>query len=147
MSVVLESVLQSSKTKEHIHLSVLYQLLAQRKDYMNISHEEMPTWEKHVKYVRSQPHKDWFMIYVDWEKAPVGSIYLSKKDEVGIFILEGYQGRHIGETAIRTLLELYPLTTIWANIAPNNVHSEKFFRKLGFKEIQHVYKLARSNNL
>ena len=36
----------------------LYELLTQRRQAANISHKKMPTYEEHVKFVRSRPSQN-----------------------------------------------------------------------------------------
>ena len=66
--------------------SFLYELLSERKLYENISHKKNPTYAKHIKFVMSKPYTKWFIIYHQKEK--VGSIYLTKQDEIGIHFKE-----------------------------------------------------------
>ena len=47
----------------------LYDLLLQRNSDANISHKKMPTYEEHVKFVRSQPYSKWYIIEIDGERA------------------------------------------------------------------------------
>lgn len=117
----------------------LYKLLAERKPHQNISHKEMPSYDDHVKFVRSKPYKEWYLIYCD--NLCVGSIYLSKQNEIGLFIFEEYQGRGLGTKAINDLIKLHPIT-LHANIAPNNYKSIAFFKKHGF----HFYEGFNVNN-
>ena len=62
----------------------LYELLKERTPEVNISHKEMPTYKKHVKFVISKPYAAWNIIYYKNEK--IGSIYLSKQNEIGMFL-------------------------------------------------------------
>ena len=62
---------------------LLYQLLQERTPATNISHREMPTWDAHIRFIQSRPYKAWFIIQED--ENPVGSIYLSKTNEIGVF--------------------------------------------------------------
>ena len=41
----------------------LYEILSERTTNENISHKEMPTYKKHVKFVLSKPYKKWYIIY------------------------------------------------------------------------------------
>ena len=62
----------------------LFNLLKERESFMNISHKKMPTFSEHVKFIRSKPYTKWYII--ENGKKKVGSIYLSKQNEIGIFI-------------------------------------------------------------
>lgn len=65
-------------------LRFLYDLLKERKHSINISHRKMPTYNEHVNFVLSKPYLKWYIIYFGKNKA--GSIYISKQNEIGIFI-------------------------------------------------------------
>ena len=67
----------------------LYELLTQRRQAANISHKKMPTYEEHVKFVRSRPYSKWYIINVNGEKA--GSIYLTKQNEIGIHLFRIFE--------------------------------------------------------
>ena len=121
-------------------LRFLYQLLAQRDPIANISHRKMPTYDEHIRFVQSKPYSRWYVIYQKNEK--VGSIYLSKQDEIGIFLKKEARGLGVGKIAMRLLMKENPRSRFLANISPKNRESAKFFRKNGFTLIQHTYELA-----
>lgn len=108
----------------------LYELLQQRTPEQAISHKEMPSWHEHTLFVNSKPYKDWFIIYNYYK--PVGSIYLSKHDEIGLFIHKNHQGCGYGRAALNLLLDLCPENTYYANINPKNENSKRFFHSYGF---------------
>ena len=62
----------------------LYQHLKERNPSANISHKKMPTYAEHVKFVMSRPYSKWYIIIHKNKK--VGIIYLTKQNEIGIFI-------------------------------------------------------------
>ena len=62
----------------------LYDLLKTRDPEGNISHKKMPSYSEHMKFVMSRPYTNWYI--VEYNKKTVGSIYLSKRDEIGISI-------------------------------------------------------------
>lgn len=115
----------------------LYQLLKERDLHANISHRKMPTFNEHVKFVMSKPYTKWCLIYHNNKKA--GSIYLSKQDEIGLFLKKDMQGKNIGSEALRLLTKNNPRPRYLANVAPKNYRSIKFFKKNRFKLIQHTY--------
>ena len=117
-------------------LAMLFHLLAEREPWQAISHREMPTWEQHVAFVRSEPYKAWYMIHCDGEI--VGSTYFSHANEIGIFIFKKYKGRHIAKAAIM-LLQSKHEGPYYANINPENKASILFFEKLGFEPLQVTY--------
>ena len=119
----------------------LYNLLDERKPVTYISHKKMPTYEEHVNFVKSSPYSKWYIIVVDGERA--GSIYLTKQNEIGIFLNEGLQEKGIGSNALNVLIGKNPDLRYLANINPENKKSIKFFKKLGFTLIQYTYELNK----
>jgi RimJ/RimL family protein N-acetyltransferase len=117
----------------------LYDLLKERDPRANISHKKMPTYDEHVKFVMSKPYSKWYVI--QYKNQNVGSIYLSKQNEIGIFIRTNMQGRGIGEIALELLMKYDSRPIYLANVSPQNKRSMKFFEKNGFKLIQHTYEL------
>lgn len=124
------------------HLRVLYALLEQRQSHQSISHRRMPSYEEHVTFVAYQPYLAWYLleqpdgIYDAW----VGAIYLTRRREIGVFLFDDYQGLGLGKTAVQLLMSAHP-GEFYANIAPGNLGSQKFFKKLGFRLIQQTYAL------
>ena len=115
----------------------LYELLKERDaTKVNISHREMPSFEAHMAFVDSKPYREWFVIFEEWgnvEMGPIGAIYLSKDNEIGIFISKAYQGKGYGKKAVRLLMQINPGKRFLANIAPGNVRSLAMFEKMGFE--------------
>ena len=67
----------------------LFELLKQREGRVNISHKSTPDWEEHLQYVKNHDYQSWDIIWID--ETRVGNIYLTKKDEIGIFIDKNFQ--------------------------------------------------------
>ena len=122
----------------------LYDLLLQRNSNVNISHKRMPTYEEHIKFVRSLPYSKWYIIEIDGER--VGSIYLTNQNEVGIFVAERSQAKGIGSNALNVLIDQNPGLRYLANINPENKKSIDFFEKSGFVLIQHTYEFLKNGN-
>jgi RimJ/RimL family protein N-acetyltransferase len=120
----------------------LYDLLRERDPRANISHRKMPSYEEHVKFILSNPYKIWYVIYLGNTKS--GSIYLSKQNEIGIFILAKYQGKNIGKQALQLLMKKNPESRYLANVNPKNRKSINFFKKNKFTLIQHTYEFIPS---
>jgi len=119
----------------------LFELLKERDSHANISHKKMPTYASHVKFIESKPYKKWYIITVyEYKcKEKVGSIYLSKNDEVGIFVSNEFQGKNIGKLALSELMKRNPRQRYLANVSPKNEKSLKFFKDNGFELIQHTF--------
>ena len=119
----------------------LFELLKEREDFENISHKKMPSFKEHVKFVNSKPYSKWYIIKQNNEK--VGSIYLSKQNEIGIFLKKNVQGQNIGTKALKLLITKNPKKRFLANINPKNKASIKFFKKNEFKLIQYTFELEK----
>ncbi|MBI3255107.1 MAG: N-acetyltransferase, partial [Nitrosarchaeum sp.] len=96
----------------------LYESLKNRDPKANISHKVMPTYQEHIQFVKSKPYKVWYIIYFGNAKA--GSIYLSKQNEIGIFLLKKYQGKNIGQKVLQLLMQKNPQKRYLANVNPKN---------------------------
>jgi RimJ/RimL family protein N-acetyltransferase len=117
----------------------LYDLLKQRDPRSNISHKKMPTYQDHVKFVLSKPYSKWYVIYYKNKKS--GSVYLSKQNEIGIFLKKGMAGKGIATEAVKQLMKNNPRKRYLANVNPHNIKSIKFFKKFGFNLIQYTFEL------
>ncbi len=115
---------------------ILYKLLQERTPEQSISHKKMPTMKEHLKFIFSEPYEVWYLIEAD--DIYVGSIYLTRLREVGIFIFKEHQHKGYAIKAVTELKNIYPGDFL-ANVSPQNKASIEFFEKLGAKHIQNVY--------
>ena len=120
--------------------SVLYDLLAERGPEVNINHNEMPPWRAHLAFIESQPYNSWYLIRV--EDCIVGAVYLTKNDEIGIFIFKLCQRRGFGSAAVKRIIEQHSRKCYFANINSANKKSIAMFKRMGFRKIRETtYKL------
>ena len=124
------------------NVSILYQLLCEREPWMNISHKKVPTFNKHKEFVESRPYKSWYVIFDDATETPVGSVYMSKNNEIGLFILKEYTNQGYGRAAVNEMLKLYGKDFV-ANINPLNKPCIALFEKMGFEHVQNTYKISQ----
>lgn len=117
---------------------VLYDLLKERKDWQNISHKAMPTWEDHVRFIESRPYAHWYL--VEHEGEFVGAIYISKQRELGRFLFERFTGKGLMHEAFKILRNRHPGKFI-GNVSPLNRPAQKQVEKEGWKLVQYVYVL------
>jgi RimJ/RimL family protein N-acetyltransferase len=117
----------------------LFIMLKERDSKVNISHKKIPTFQEHTKFVKSKPYSHWYVIIMDG--LMVGSIYLSKQNEIGIFIKKDFQRYSIGKNALQILMKKHPRKRFLANTSPKNIKSIDFFKKNGFSLIQYTYEL------
>ena len=124
-------------------MKTLYRLLKEREKKINISHWRMPTWAEHCRFVRSRPYKGWFILSA--AKKNFGAIYLSKQNEIGLFLFKKERKKGYGSVALGMLLKRFPhVKRLLANISPVNHDSIHFFEQKGFRHIQNTYELWRS---
>ena len=120
----------------------LYNLLEERDSKTNISHKKMPTMKQHEKFIQSKPYSKWYII--ENLGQDVGSIYLSKNNEIGVFVIRKNQNKGIGVNAFKLLMEKNPRIRYLANLNPKNKESVEFFGKHNFKLIQHTFELKNN---
>ena len=130
LSISLKSV-TNSDTK------FLFDLLEERNPRVNISHKKMPTYNQHTKFIKSKPYSKWYIILKSKQK--IGSIYLSKNDEIGIFLSKKFQGKNVGNFVLNELMKKNPRKRFLANVSPKNKKSIEFFKKNDFKLIQYTF--------
>lgn len=117
---------------------ILYRLLSERDETTNISHKGMPDWQDHVDFVERHPYEAWYFIGSE----PIGACYLTKQNEIGIFIFKAHQGCGHGPAAIKALMEKHGERRYLANINPHNERSQSVFSALGFKLSQYTYEYS-----
>lgn len=123
---------RSNRLVSHYYL---FQLLKSRTANQSISHKKMPTWKEHIKFVDSKPYKAWYFIDDGWVR---GSIYLTKRNEVGISIYKKERRKGYASKALAMLRKKHK-GKLYANINPKNRASISFFKKHGFTPLQVTY--------
>ncbi len=120
----------------------LYDLLKERESNVNISHKKMPTYAQHIKFIESRPYSKWYVIILNNQK--IGSAYLSKQNEIGIFITKNKQRKKLGTSVLDMIIKKNHRKRYLANVNPKNKKSISFFKKNGFELIQHTFELELS---
>ena len=115
----------------------LYELLKQREGRVNISYRSIPTLTEHRDYIENHSYQSWDIILVDNNK--VGNIYLTQRDEIGIFLDKKSQSKGYGSIPITEFMKKNGKKRYLANINPTNYKSIQFFGKHGFVHIQNTY--------
>ena len=118
----------------------LYDLLKERDSRVNISHKKMPTYNEHLKFIKSKPYTKWYIVKYGTQK--IASIYLTSQNEIGIFIKKTHQNKNLGGIIMSQLIQNNPRERYLANVSPKNKISEIFFKSHGFKFIQKTYELT-----
>ena len=95
----------------------------------------------YTKFIKSKPYSKWYIILKSKQK--IGSIYLSKNDEIGIFLSKKFQGKNVGNFALNELMKKNPRKRFLANVNPKNKKSIAFFKNNNFKLIQYTFEKAK----
>ena len=125
------------KTVTNSDIRFLFDLLEKRDSIVNISHKKMPSYIQHTQFVKSRPYSKWYIILKEKEK--VGSIYLSKNNEIGLSILKSEKTKTIQKLALNELIKKNPRKRFLVNINPKNKNLISFFKKNDFKLIQYTF--------
>lgn len=125
--------------EENRHV-ILYELLKERTQEQSISHKELPAFSDHAEFVESLPYKSWCFVHSSSEDDYVGTVYLSKQNEIGVFIFNKYQRKGYGHVAVKALVDANEGPFL-ANVNPKNTASIAMFEWLGFNHIQNTYRL------
>ena len=131
----------SLKSVTNSDVKFLFDLLKERDPRVNISHRKMPTYSQHTKFINSKPYSKWYIILKSKQK--IGSIYLSKNDEIGIFLSKKFQGKNVGNFVLNELMKKNPRKRFLANVNPKNKKSISFFKNNNFKLIQYTFEKAK----
>jgi RimJ/RimL family protein N-acetyltransferase len=148
-----EGIMMFTDIRDHPQgVAVAWRLLSERPAHANISHSSMPTPEEHAAFVQNNPYRNWFVIddttASSGERVPVGTIYATKQNEIGIAILMEHQRKGYARRAIREFMNCVPPLPAEqglrsgryvANVAPGNTASIELFTGLGAKLKQLTY--------
>jgi len=127
-----------------IDIKFLYDMLKERDPSVNISHKKIPTYAQHKKFVISKPYSKWYII--EYNRKKIGSIYLSKQNEIGIFLKKEYHGLGLAHEALKQIMKKNPRKRFLANVSPKNKKSTKFFKQNNFQLIQYTYEYESKKN-
>jgi hypothetical protein len=122
----------------------LYELLDSRKH--RISHEKLPSFEKHNEFVLNHPYRYWWIVRL--ENKAIGSVYITYENGIGINLKLEDISLH-KEVITKTINEFTPLPPIpsvrpeffFVNTAPTNTSLIEALECLGCKESQKTYVL------
>lgn len=120
---------------------ILHRLLKERSQYMNISHKRVPSFAEHCRFVRSKPYDEWCFIMN--EGTILGAIYLSRLNEIGIFLFKAFRGKGLEKEALKFFIAKHRKRRLLVNVSPKNKCYERIFQNLGFTYIQKTYCLEK----
>jgi hypothetical protein len=118
--------------------SFLYYLLEGRPEEESISHKSMPSFIEHAKFLDSNPYKFHFVIYDNYN--PIGVLYISHKNEVGIHFIKDIEGKE-REESFEALVDFILRTKekLFFNVSPKHKLLNKILKNKGLLTIQHTY--------
>ena len=119
----------------------LFELLLQRSSKENISHKKMPTYEEHIKFIMSKPYYKWYIVKKDHDN--IGAVYLTQLNEIGISLVKRFDDEKTKNEVLELIMKKHPKKRYLVNINPKNKKSIRFFKKNGFKLIQHTFELEQ----
>ena len=125
-------------------IKFLYDLLKERDPSANISHKKIPIYAQHKKFVMSKPYSKWYII--EYNRKKIGSIYLSKQNEIGIFLKKEFHALGLAYEALKLIMKKNPRKRFLANVSPKNKKSMKFFKQNNFQLIQYTYEYEPRKN-
>ena len=121
----------------------LYELLKTKDPIANISHKKMPSYDEHVNFILSNPYAIWYII--EYEGKKIGSVYLSKHDEIGIYLVDNSLYDKIGKSVIKLLIKNNPRKRYLAKVSPQNKKLQNFFVNNGFIGLEYTYEIIVEN--
>ena len=116
---------------------LLYQLLKERPALMNISHQRMPGFAEHCRFVNSKPYREWY--FVRRGSRIIGSVYLTQLNEIGMFLFKPFRARGFERQVLKKIIASPPKKRLLVNLSLKNEFYRKIFISLGFKHIQNTY--------
>lgn len=131
------------------HAKFLYDLLNERSSKSNISNRKVTSWKDHLNFIDyNNPYSDWYIIQNN--KQWTGSIYLTHRNEIGIYISMKFRKQGIGKDALKLLIEKHPRRFYYSNVNPNNEDLkkfyEKYFGKTNYKLVEMCYEIVQESN-
>ena len=99
----------------------------------------MPSYRQHVSFISSKPYSKWYVILYDDSR--VGSLYLSKQNEIGISFVDSSFHNQLGNHVLKLLIKKNPRKRYLANVSPLNKKLQNFFINNGFTQIDLSYEL------
>ena len=128
-----------------LHNKSLYRFLKNRR--FNISHNKLPSYEMHLKFVRKNPYRKWFLVSFDLDL--IGSVYILYDNGIGIDLNAKYYFL-IKEIIRKINIIIKPLNAIKSirtdkfhiNISPSNLELHEKVNEAGWVLKQYRFELS-----
>ena len=118
---------------------VLFDLLLKRT--FNISHNFMPNFDEHVKFIIENPYRSWFLLKD--KDMYLGSFYIHRDNSLGINLIT-YEEKKVLWCLEFIKKEFEPLSAIksvtppffYLNVSPENTEMISLLKRAGHEQIQ-----------
>ena len=128
------------------HIDALYILFNLRKYRISSSNTSL---SEHTKFVKENPYRIWYIIYLS-SKEPIGSIYLTKNNKIGINLIKYINKKNISEILQFIKKNHKPLKEIKSvraglfsiNVPKSNIAFQKFLKEIDLKVSQVTFNLS-----
>ena len=113
--------------------------MSERKQFENISHKKLPSYNNHVKFIKSKPYAKWLLI--ECREKILGSVYLSKNNEIAIWIKKSVRDYKmtICKKILQEIITKFTRKKYFANLNPRNKKMIDFYKKNGFELIHFTF--------
>ena len=108
----------------------LYDMLKERDPTINVTHKKLPSFNKHLEFIKSKPYDAWYIIEI--ESKQVGHIYIDNKNRIGWFIKREFKGFGFVIPAFEELKILHKRKNYLGKVNPNNFEAQNLLTKLKF---------------
>ncbi len=137
---MIEAIEVNKNNSEHI--KELYNLIKSKT--FNISHENIPTFNEHKKFVKSTQYRKWYLILKS--SNCIGSYYLTQDNVIGLNLLSNDYIEYVEiiKHIINDHKPLPPISSLRSkyfliNANPNNINLIKALKSLDMEHIQDTY--------
>tara|TARA_B100000780_G_scaffold248437_1_gene193772 strand:+ start:100 stop:549 length:450 start_codon:yes stop_codon:yes gene_type:complete len=138
-SLVLENIQESSE-----NIKASYKLYKTRPKYHFISAKKTLKYTDHVKFVKNNPYRKWFII--KFNKKFIGTIYFTTENSIGYYILDKYI-EHTEVIFLKLFIKIKPMPkklsinqgNFTINLSPKNIKYQDIISNIGGKIIQKTF--------
>jgi len=111
-------------------IEFLYEMLKERDSRINVTHNELPSFNQHKKFFETNPYDGWYIIMAENNK--VGHIHIYDDDTIGWFIKNEYKRFGFVIPAFEKLKKIHPREKYLGKVNPKNIEAQNLLIKLNF---------------